>query len=47
MENGARLPIHKSVDNKEWVFFTPHHRYTRWSKKEEGVHKAGPEVGIQ
>ena len=46
-KNGAGLSTYKSVDNKEWVSFTPHHRYTGWSRKEEGVHKAGPKVGIQ
>jgi len=29
MENGIGLSIHKSVDNKKWVFFTPHYRHTR------------------
>jgi len=28
MENGAGLSTHKSIDNKEWVFFTSHRRYT-------------------
>ena len=28
MENSTRLSTHKLVDNKEWVFLTPHHRYT-------------------
>ena len=46
-ENGARLLTCKSVDSKEWVPLTPHHRHTQWSRKEKGVHKAGPEVGIQ
>ena len=46
-ENGTGLLTYKSVDNKEWVSFTPHHRHTGWSRKEEGVHKAGPEVKIQ
>jgi len=47
MENGAELSTYKSVDDKEWVPFIPHRRYTGWSRKEEGVHKAGPEIGIQ
>ena len=47
MENGAGLSTHKSVDDKEWVSSTPHRRHTGWSRKEEGVHKAGPEIGIQ
>ena len=47
MENGAGLLTYKSVDNKEWVSLTSHYRHTGWSKKEEGVYKAGPEVGIQ
>jgi len=46
-ENGTRLSIHKPVDNKEWVFLISHHRYTGWSRKKEGVHKAGSEMGIQ
>ena len=45
-ENGIELLTHKLVNNKEWVFFTLHCRHTGWSRKEEGVHKAGPEVGI-
>ena len=28
MENGAGLSTHKSIDNKEWVSFTSHRRYT-------------------
>jgi len=47
IENGAGLLTHKSVDNKEWVSLTPHCGHTGWSRKEEGVYKAGPEVGIQ
>jgi len=47
MENGTELSTHKSVDNKEWVLLTSHCGYTRWSRKEKGVYKAGPEVGIQ
>ena len=47
IENGTGLSIHKSVDNKEWVFLTPHCRHTGWGRKEKGVYKAGPEVGIQ
>ena len=47
MENGAGLSTHKSVDNKEWVSLIPYHRYTGWSRREEGFYKAGPEVGIQ
>ena len=27
-KNGTGLLIHKSVDNKEWVSFTPHCRHT-------------------
>jgi len=46
-EDGAGLLTHKSVDDKEWVFLTSHCRHTGWSRKEEGVYKAGPEVGIQ
>jgi len=46
-KNGAGLPTHKSVDDKEWVSFTSHYRHTGWGRKEEGVYKAGPEVGIQ
>jgi len=47
MENGTRLSTYKPVDNKKWVSLTPHHRYTGWSRKEEGVHKTGSEMGIQ
>ena len=47
MENGAGLSTHKSVNNKEWVFFTPHCRHTGWSRKEKGVYEARPEMGIQ
>ena len=46
-KNGAGLPAHKSVDDKEWVSLISHCRHTGWSRKEEGVYKAGPEVGIQ
>jgi len=46
-ENGAGLSTHKLVDNKEWVFLTPYCRHTGWSRKEKGVYKVGPEVGIQ
>jgi len=28
-KNGTGLLTHKSVDDKEWVFFTLHHRYTK------------------
>jgi len=47
IENSAGLSTHKSVDNKEWVFFISHCRYTGWSRKEKDVHKARPKVGIQ
>ena len=47
IENSAGLLTYKSVDNKEWISFTPHCRHTGWSRKEEGVHEAGPEVEIQ
>ena len=47
MENGTRLSTCKLVDSKEWVPLTLHHRHIQWSRKEKGVHKAGPEVGIQ
>ena len=46
-ENGIRLSTYKLVDNKKWISLTPHHRYTRWSRKEEGVHKTRSEIGIQ
>ena len=46
-ENGAELSTHKLVDNKEWVSLIPHCRYTGWGRKEEGIYKARPEVGIQ
>jgi len=29
IKNGTRLLTHKSVDDKEWVSFTLHHRYTK------------------
>ena len=45
-ENSAGLSTHKSVDDKEWVSLTPYCRHTGWDRKEEGVYKAGPEVGI-
>jgi len=47
MENSAGLSIHKSVDNKEWVSLTPHCKHTGRGRKEEGVYKARPKVGIQ
>ena len=47
MENSVGLSTHKSVDDKEWVSLISHCRHTGWSRKEEGVYKAGPEVGIQ
>jgi len=47
MENGAGLSTHKSVDDKEWVSLTPHCRHTGWGRKEKGIYKVGPEVGIQ
>ena len=46
-ENGTRLSTYKPVDNKKWVSLTSHHRYTGWSRKEEGVHKTRSEIGIQ
>ena len=46
-KNGTRLLIHKPVDNKEWVSLIPHRRYTGWSRKEKGVHKARSEMRIQ
>ena len=46
-KNSTGLLTHKPVDNKEWISFTSHHRHTGWSRKEEGVYKARPEVGIQ
>jgi len=46
-ENGTGLSTYKSVDNKEWVSFTPHCRHTGWGRKVEGVYKTGPKVGIQ
>ena len=46
-KNGVGLLTYKLVDNKEWVSFTPHCRHIGWSRKEEGIYKAGPEVGIQ
>jgi len=45
-KNGARLSAHKSVDNKEWISLTPHHKHIRWSRKEKGVYEAGSKVGI-
>ena len=47
MENSTGLLTYKSVDGKEWVPLTSHCGHTGWSRKEEGVYKAGPEVGIQ
>ena len=47
MENSIRLSVHKPMDNKEWVSLTPYHRYTRWSRKEKDVYKAGSEMEIQ
>jgi len=47
VKNGVELSIHKSVNDKEWVSFTPHHRHTGWSRKEESVYKVEPKVGIQ
>ena len=29
IKNGTRLLTYKSVDDKEWVSFTLHHRYTK------------------
>ena len=46
-ENGTGLSTHKSVDDKEWISLIPYCRYTGWNRKEEGVYKAGPEIGIQ
>jgi len=46
-ENSTGLSTHKLVDNKEWVFLIPHCRHTGWSRKEKGVYKVGPEVGVQ
>ena len=46
-ENGVGLSTHKLVDNKEWISLTSHCRHTGWGRKEKGVYKAGPEVGIQ
>ena len=47
MENGTRLSTYKPVNDKKWISLTPHHRYTGWSRKKEGVHKTGSEMGIQ
>ena len=46
-ENGVGLSTHKLVNDKEWVSFTPYHRYIGWSREEEGIYEAGPEVEIQ
>ena len=46
-KNGVGLLTYKPVDDKEWVSFIPHRRHIGWSRKEEGVYKAGPEVVIQ
>ena len=47
IENSVGLSTYKSVDDKEWILFTSYYGHTGWSRKEEGVYKAGPEVGIQ
>ena len=46
-KNSAGLSTHKLVNDKEWVSFTPYHRYIGWSREEEGIYEAGPEVEIQ
>jgi len=47
IENSVGLSTYKSVDDKEWILFTSYYGHTGWGRKEEGVYKAGPEVGIQ
>ena len=47
IENSAGLSTYKSVDDKEWILFTSYCGHTGWGRKEEGVYKAEPEVGIQ
>jgi len=46
-KNSAGLLTHKSVDDKEWIPLISHCGHTGWGRKEEGVYKAGPKVGIQ
>jgi len=40
-KDGTRLLLYKSVNHKEWIPSTPYCRYTRWSRKEEGVYETG------
>ena len=47
IENSTGLSTYKSVDDKEWILFTSYYGHTGWGRKEEGVYKARPEVGIQ
>ena len=46
-ENGTRLLTYKPVDNKKWISSASYCEYTRQSRKEKGVHKAGPCEGDQ
>jgi len=45
-EDGARLSSYKSIDGKKWIPLATHHRYLGRSRKKEGVHKAGSEMGL-
>jgi len=45
-EDSTRLLVYKPVDDKKWIPFTSHHRYIRWSRKEEGVYKVRLKIGI-
>jgi len=45
-KNGARLLLYKPMDDKEWIPPSTYRGYTGWSRKEEGLHETGSEVGL-
>ena len=45
-KNGARLSLHQPINDKKWIPPTSHYGHIGRSRKEEGVYKAGSEVGI-
>jgi len=46
VKNGTRLSSYKLMDDKEWIPPSAYCGYTGWSRKEEGLHETGSEVGL-
>ena len=45
-ENGAELLIFKQLDGQEQLSIATDIRFDRQHRKEEGVYKGGPKVGL-